>query len=102
MKRKKETFANRCLKCDKPLRSFNKSEICSNCANNMSDKYSFMAKFYKKHQNKLEITKAYIGLLFITGVMILDMYFNHQFYTEFMVTAWSFALIIILAGVFNR
>ena len=58
--------------------------------------------FYERNQDKIELTKAYIGMVFLTFFFILDMYFNKQFYTEFMVASWSMALILITYGVFKK
>ena len=46
----------RCKKCDKPLRDFNKSGICTNCKKNKwKDKYDVLKKEFDRHKELCRI-----------------------------------------------
>jgi len=55
--KKIEYPVKRCKKCDKPLRDFNKSGVCSNCnkKDKWIDRYEQLEKEYKHHKELCRI-----------------------------------------------
>lgn len=55
---------------------------------------------YKRHEDAIELTKAYIGLVVLSVFLILNIYHEKRFYTDIAAVTWTGLLMLIfIAGV---